>query len=221
MSITPVDHVTEGHGRLITQYSEAESVKNYLLPILTQITELEEMFCDLINNRNIDDATDATLDIIGSKVGQTRAVLATTVLPFFGFFGVEGGLPFATYATANTSSFKSYNDSDEGSNVLARLTDAQYRLYIRARIIKNYTLAKRADVIRAINFLIEPEIVIVQEGVKSYTVNIGKVLSVTEQSLISRTDLIPKPLGIDVEYTYFDFANYTTLANLNSITTTF
>lgn len=220
--VQEVNHIQEAQNRLITQYKEAQTVRNYLSAILTPVNNLEAIFCRLINDRFIDVATNYLLDIIGRLVGQPRTVIATSQIQYFGFEGAEGALPFGSYSNPPLgNTFKSYSDNSEGSTIITNLTDAQYRLYIRARILKNFSSGKRSEIIASINFLFNPDLIVITESDRSYTVNIGKILSETEQALISNTDLIPKPIGIQANYTYFDFANYTTPDNLGSITTPF
>ena len=46
--------------------------------------------------------------------------------------------------------------------------------------------------------------VIITEGDRAYRVDIGRVLTPNEQALLLQTDLLPKPIGIRVEYGFFD-----------------
>lgn len=155
------NHIQQALDRLVIQYTESETVKDYLRAVMPEIQELENVFCDLQDKRFIDTAEGEQLNIIGELVGQSR---------------IAGGQV---------------------------LTDELYRIFIRARIIKNYTRATLEDIIQMIIFILQAEAVFIVEGDRSYQAQIAKNLTPQEIQLIQDTDLLPKPVGIRVSYLYF------------------
>lgn len=198
-----VDHIQAALDRVITQYIESDTVADYLTAVLREANELEQVYCDLILKRFIDTAEGEQLDIIGSIVGQPRTLIDTSILSFFGFDGAPGADTFGTLAdTAIGSRFKSYAEGDTGNTLL---NDVEYRLFIRARIVKNNTRATHEDVIESVMFILgDVETVEIQEGDRAYLILIGKDLDINEQALITNTDLMPKPIGVRASYGVFD-----------------
>lgn len=77
--------------------------------------------------------------------------------------------------------------------------DDDYRLFIRARIIKNSTSSTPEDIISQINFILDVPLVIFIDGDTKYEVFIGRALTPSEKSFIA-SDLIPKTAGVLASY---------------------
>ena len=58
MTIEKIDHQERAVSRLITQYREAANLKGYTAALVAENNDLEQVFCDLLNLRTIDTATD-------------------------------------------------------------------------------------------------------------------------------------------------------------------
>ena len=201
-----VDHIDTAINHLITQYKESETVKDYLRAVLEEANELEQVYCDLIQERFIETAEGKILDIIGSLVGQSRILIDATQLVFFGFDGAAGAASFGEVGNPLVGGrFRSVSEDTTGNNVL---TDPEYRLFIRARIIKNYTRATLEEIISMAQFILDADTIVITEGDRSYTVGIGRLLTLNEQALIANTDLMPKPVGIRASYAFFNPDSY-------------
>lgn len=73
MTITKItDHQQQGIKRLISQYKEKASIESLLNTYFVQIKELENLFFDLLNNRNIQSAIGLQLDNLGTILGEPR-----------------------------------------------------------------------------------------------------------------------------------------------------
>lgn len=84
------------------------------------------------------------------------------------------------------------------------LTDVEYRVFIRARIIKNTTRATRESIIEMITFIFSVTSVTIEEGDREYAVTIVGVLSADERALIGTANLLPKPAGIKDNFILVD-----------------
>lgn len=179
----------------------------YLQLLIGGKIELQEVFRQLMQERSIDTATGAQLDIIGDIVGQPREFIDTALLTFFAFQGY-----------LNAESFGDLNNSAVGgpyydiNNPLAGntlLTDEQYRLFIKAKIIKNNTNATPDQLLEFINFVFgSSQNQLIEEGDAAYTLLIGKELSNFEKVLLTYVSyssgypsrFVPKPIGVRVNY---------------------
>lgn len=218
-----VDHQDAAKKRLIIQYKESDTIRLYLDAVLSLANDLERVFCDLLLKRFIDTAEGVNLDIIGELVGQPRVLIDASIIEFFGFEGDPTARGFTSLSSPETGGrFRSVNESTTGN---ITLTDEDYRLFIRARIIKNNTRASREDIIAMIIFVFGAADVEITEGDRAYLVNIGKVLTNNERALVQSTDLLPKPQGIKANYAFndpdaaFSFASISSPSSVNGFST--
>lgn len=201
-----IDHETKGIARLATQYRESTNLINYIRSILKQSDELEQVFQDLLTKRSIDTAEGIQLDIIGDIVGQSRQLIDVGDLIFFGLQGVvnAGGL-----GDLNDPSLGARLASlDEPTSGFRTLNDEEYRLFIRAKILRNHTRSTIQEIIDAVKFITDATLVVITEGTMSYIVNIGKDLTPNEEALIVNENLVPKTAAVGVAYTEIDPDSY-------------
>jgi len=97
------------------------------------------------------------------------------------------------------------------------LSDDLYRLFIRAKIVKNSTRVTPDDIMGFANFIFETTGSVIQnEGDAAYTLLIGRELTAFERSLLSYVDqtnnyrgyLVPKPVGVRVNYGDYDIDSF-------------
>jgi len=199
-----IDHNALAESRLATQFSESVNLIAYIKALLVEADTLEQVFQDLLEKRWIDTAEGVNLDIIGAIVGQSRILIDASVLSYFGFSGAAGADSFGTLAdTSIGARFKSINESTVGNR---RLTDVEYRAFIKSRIIKNSIIPTIQEVTSFFRFLFNVSQVIVLDGPMRYTVQIGRVLTVNEKALLLNTDIAPKVAAVGVGYQEYDVA---------------
>jgi hypothetical protein len=92
------------------------------------------------------------------------------------------------------------------------LTDEQYRLFIRAKILKNRTNATPNDFLEFIGFVFGTDLnSVIVEGNAEFTILVGKELTSFERSLLTYTSnidgydapFVPKPVGVRINYGQF------------------
>lgn len=179
----------------------------YLQLLLGGKIELQEVFRQLMQERSIDTAVGAQLDIIGEIVGQPREFIDTALLTYFAYLGYPDA---ESYGDLNDSSlggfYKGLNDPIAGNTLL---NDDQYRLFIKAKIIKNSTNATPNQLLEFVNFVFDSDHnQIIEEGDAAYTLLVGKELSTFERVLLTYISyssgypsrFVPKPIGVRVNY---------------------
>jgi hypothetical protein len=188
--------------RLAVQYKESTKLIAYIEALLVEADTLEAVFQSLLADRWIDTAEGVNLDILGAIVGQPRILIDATILSYFGYLTAPGAQSFGSVLDpALGGRFRGVDEATAGNR---GLTDEEYRVFIRARVIKNSTLTTIQEIIDAIKFVVGVEQVILVEGTTFYTIQIGKELTTNEKIFISNTDLIPKPAGVGVGYQEYD-----------------
>lgn len=212
---TSYDYLTEARNRVTEQFKDKEVFDKYLQLLLSANIELQEVFKDLIQKRSIDEATGAQLDIIGEIVGQPRELISADLFTFFGFQGALKADSFGDFNSPNIGSRFYDFGTPLGGNVL--LDDNTYRLFIKAKILKNRTASTPEEFLAFINFVFGTETTaIISEGNASYTILFGRELSTFEQVLLNYVStsqgypsrLIPKTIGVRVNFGWFMSENY-------------
>lgn len=197
-----IDHKELIDKRLATQYTNAPYIRAFLDSILTLSNDLETAVDEIINLRWIDVATGVQLDILGDIVGQKREVLNIDQFEFFGFSGALGAGTFSDLD--NPSLGSRFHSIDEPTTGNVILSDPEYRVFIRARIIKNFTDGTVEDVTEAVELIFDVDSAWVQQlGTAAAKISIGKLLTNSQKLLIQNSDIIVRPAG--VSYTYIEY----------------
>ena len=179
----------------------------YLQLLMGGKIELQEVFRQLMQERSLDTATGSQLDIIGDIVGQPREFIDTALLTYFAYLGYPEAESFGDLNNSGVGGFYRGLDNPLAGNTL--LNDEQYRLFIKAKIIKNNTNATPNQLLDFINFVFDsPKNQLIEEGDAAYTLLVGKELSSFEKILLSYVSyssgypsrFVPKPIGVRVNY---------------------
>jgi hypothetical protein len=197
-----INHKELAESRLATQFKESINLINYLKALLVEADNLEQVFQDLLNKRWIDTAEGVQLDIIGAIVGQPRILVDATILSYFGFSPDPGAQSFGTVNDPSIGG--RFRGKDESTTGNRGLTDDEYRVYIRARIVKNSIIPTLPELLSFLKFLFEVEQIIIIDGAMHYTVQFGRILTANEKAFLLNTDLVPKVAAVGVSYQEYE-----------------
>lgn len=212
---------TEESRELVTEAFKDKPVFDHYLRLISEYSNaVQALYKSLGEERWIDTAVGAQLDILGNIVGQDRVLVGGDLVEFFGYLGA---LNARSYGTLNDPSVGGYyrgkNQPTSGNFVL---NDELYRIFIRAKIMKNTTRATPEDVIKFIRFVFQrvASVWITSSEYGEATMEIfSDGLTLTDRGLIAyflegksyTTYLVPKVLGVkyNIEFvnapTYFGF----------------
>ena len=199
-----INHKTLAESRLATQYRDSIKLIGYIKALLYEADTLESVFKDLLEKRWIETATGVNLDILGSIVGQTREFIDAEIFDYFGFADNPIAQSFGTLSDVGIGGrFRILGEATQGIRLL---TDDEYRVFIKARILRNSTSSTPEEIIAQLRFLFDSPVILIREGLEaSYEISIGRRLSLNEKSIISQTDIVPKTAGVSASYiTEFD-----------------
>lgn len=187
----------------------------YLQILLEGKIELQEVFRQLMQERSIDTAVGSQLDIIGEIVGQPRELIDTALLTYFAYLGYPEAESYGDLNTPGIGGFyRGVNDPIAGNTTL---NDEQYRLFIKAKIIKNSTNVTPPQFIEFMQFVFGIEAsVVIAEGNAEFTIMLGRELSSFEKVLLHYVSyssgypsrFVPKPIGVRINFGEFDIDNY-------------
>lgn len=200
MSSAVLDHQVTGRSRVATQYTESPKFLAYLRALLVSSAELETVFQKIAEQVDIDLAEGVNLDIIGEIVGISRIIPASVQLAFFGFQDNAAALKFGEEGSQGIGA-RFY---DEGEPYLATsvLNDPEFRLLIRAKIVKNHALGTNEDVIAGLAYLfgggMAIQVAVEDIGGMAIQVAVGRPLTYLEKVLITNLDVLPRPAGVRI-----------------------
>jgi hypothetical protein len=157
---------------------------------------------------DIDSAEGVWLDHIGEIVGISRIIPESVALKFFGFQGQESADTFGEEGNISIGSrFRDENESYTATSVLA---DPEYRLLIRAKIVKNHSTGTQEDVLEGLSYLFDTEQIIVQNlGNMEFTYAVGRNLTFQERVILNNLDILARPATVEIRSKiYFDYFRY-------------
>lgn len=209
------DYSVEAEDRVTEQFREQPVFNKYLQLMLAEQIKLQLEFKKLMQERSIDTAVGEQLDIIGRIVGQPRVAAQGDLFNLFGFEEDFSAESFSSLTAPDTGGYWYSLGDPLGGNVI--LGDDMYRLFIKAKIIKNNTASTPEDFIRFCNFIFGVGSVTIQDSTDitpttsaavevTFTRELTKfekwLLHANTQSDGRFSNFMPKTIG--VTFTYYD-----------------
>jgi len=189
MSAPSIDHQATGRSRAALQYQESPKFLAYLKALLAAPVELEGVLQKVALQTDIDQAEGMNLDVLGEIVGISRIVPNSIPVQFFGFQGQPGALVFGEEGyPGNGGRFREETESEFATSVLA---DPDYRLLLKAKIVKNHSKGTNEDMLKGLSYLFG-------QGGMAVQVAVGRQLTFLEKVLITNLDVLPKPAGVRI-----------------------
>lgn len=208
MTIESKDYLELSRARYTQQFKNRGNVDSLVKTWLDGTEAIQKTQSAIDDIKYIDRVHGTNLDNIGDIVGQPRTLVDASLLPYFGFGGDPSSHSYGSLTDPTVGGrWRSLKDNQDGGNI--ELADDLYRMFIRAKIVRNRTIATPEDVIDSIKFVLQADWVQLHEGPAPATISIsiGKNLSETEKNFIrysykdgvNRT-LFVKPAGVRLDY---------------------
>lgn len=202
------DYLQEMRDRVTFAFEDSPVFDKYLQLFNLEYEALQELFRQLMQERSIDTAQGKQLDIIGDIVGQPRELIDSDLLPYFGFEGAGVEQSYGDLYDDRVGGYYWDINTPLAGSVL--LNDDQYRIFIKAKILKNVTRATPEDVINFISFVfgVKKIQITVDSGATQAVVIISDDLNLFERRLLKyffttnkyKSYFVPKPLGVGFEF---------------------
>lgn len=193
-----IDYKKLAKERLATQFKESTNLITYMNLLIEPFQEIQEVLCDVIDSRWLNTAEGKQLDVIGDIVGQPRVFIDSEIFEYFGFDNHAQAQSFGTISDATVGG--RFVSQDEPITGFRELNDDEYRLFIKARIVRNSTSSTPEEIISHLKYLFDAPQVIYTETTTAYQISVGRKLSLNEKSIITDTDILPKTTGVSVDY---------------------
>jgi hypothetical protein len=201
-----VEFLNVARSRVTEQFKDKRVYDKYLQMLLSGKVELQNVIKDTMQLRSIDTAVGAQLDVIGEIVGRPRGLVTSEIFTYFGFDGAMQADSFSS--TTDPTVGGQWYSLNAPVGISREPSDDEYRLILKAKIIKNRTMARPEDVIAAYKFLFGASQVTIDESSPAEVrIGIGKILNNVERGLLfdlgGAGQLLPKPAGVSYSYTEF------------------
>ena len=140
----PIDHIALGLSRVAKQYQNSPNFLAYLTALLQQNQSVETLLQSMYELPDIDAMSGVNLDVIGRIVGISRVIPNAIELVYFGFEGYSDQTVFGELGQDGIGS-RLYDLGDPISESTS-LGDVEYRLLLKAKIMKNSSHATGGDI---------------------------------------------------------------------------
>lgn len=203
-----IDHVAIGSSRVIKQYQGSPKFLAYLSALLSMVATVEDLLQSMYQLPDIDSMTGANLDVIGRIVGISRDIPNAIQLSFFGFNGYSYETVFGELDQAGIGS--RFYELGEPYAATSTLGDIEYRMLLRAKIMRNGSHGTCEEILAALCFLFEVTVANVDDfGGMVLGLAVGRQLTATERAMIVNLDILPRPACVLIaSVTTYDPADY-------------
>lgn len=211
------DYLEEARERVTEAFKNKPVFDHYLRLLSGYSNEVQDVLKALGEERWIDTAVGAQLDILGNIVGQDRVIIGGDLIEFFGYLGALNAKSYGTIYNPSIGGYYRGKDQPVGGNLV--LSDEVYRIFIRAKIMKNTTRSTPEDIIRFIRFVF-PNVysVWINEsayGEASFDI-FSNSLTLLDKGLIAyflegksyTTYFVPKTLGVKYNFNFVEAPQY-------------
>ncbi|WFP45959.1 structural protein [Pseudomonas phage vB_VIPPAEUMC01] len=200
------DYLEVARERVTEQFKEKPIFDRFLQVLLSGKFDIQNALEDLQTLRSLDTATGKQLDIIGDIVGRPRGLVYQDIFNYFGFAGTERAGSFGSLSDPKVGA-PWYSVGAPTGNA-REPSDEEYRMILKAKIIKNRTNSTPEQVIEAYKFVFGvPEVFLEEYAPAAVRIGIGKILTNVERSLLfdlgGAGALLPKTIGVNYTYTEF------------------
>lgn len=194
---TAGEMVSRMHRRMLTQYKESTNFKAFIEVFGLELEAVQEVLCSMYAMRDIDTAEGDALDEIGEGVGWPRCHCLGEQQPVFGF---STGNPCCDPGNVVGWCEGNWGGLECGGLDYRKdycFDDALYRVFIKAKMIKNRSNGNPEDVITVAQLLFGNDASILSQGGGKLDVMTGRYLTTQEKRIIDLyKEVIPSVRGV-------------------------
>lgn len=185
---------------LIKQYWEKPNARAEIAAMVSPFTKAADVFQQIKDGFDLDQAVGAQLDIVGKIVGASRIVNAVVPKIHFGFNGNPNARGFASVFDSNRVSAPFFSVFQPAYTAL-QLDDDTYRFYIRVRIASNSASAymvsdDRVSIQDVINTAFDGQAYVIDKQDMSLALYVSVQFDSDRLRLVLNQNLLPKPQGV-------------------------
>lgn len=192
LNTTPSDRAVS---LLVGQYVNSPNLQAYIAALMVEFDELHTNSLVAISGRTIDNATGATLEVIGKIVGQPRGTKHELSGVFFGFFNALGAGSYGSEGTPSAGA--DWRSISNDSFIIVDWSDNEYRKFIKARVIKNTKAITVNTLIEIILQVVDgiDDVEVTNVSPLVYNIHIPEIVGDNDKLLLLTAELLPVPVG--------------------------
>ena len=198
---------------LIFQYRDKPKARAHIEALLERYDEVYELLNSIPVQYDIDNAVGEQLDVLGRILGISRTVPYAVPKMYFGFTDNPNALTFSR-RLKTTGTKPPFKRKSEQTHTSGELNDYQYRIFLKAKAIKNNAKAYMIDedeslsLQNAVDFLFENAAYVLDNQDMSLSIYIDVSYDLSLLQYIKQLDLIPRPQGVQIKtYLYYEDGN--------------
>lgn len=177
---------------LIWQYRGKPKARQTVGLLLSESKRVFQSAVALADILDIDKSSGYGLDLIGRHVGMGRTMKSFIPKDYFGWLGIDGALGFSN------GLFYRYGDSLQKS---VNLDDADYRFFIRAKIIKNFQHPTMEGITRSLQHLLGQQSFVIDNYDMTMNVVVpAEFLTPFRLHAILKLDILSRPIGVRYQF---------------------
>lgn len=186
---------------LIGQFESKKVLYAILEALGEEMDELTTAMQDIRDKRWINTGEGAQLDGIGEIVSQSRQVNEAVQIPFLGFDGQPNAQGFE---------IGRFRDSWETWLRSVNMSDPEYRIVLKAKVVKDTSPCTAEDTISSLRFIFDaPTVVVHDRGNAKFSAAIGRRLNDNEIAVAKVLDLFVRAGGVGIiEMEHYHADNY-------------
>jgi Protein of unknown function (DUF2612) len=214
MASSYLDRIELAQSRTANMYAESTRFQQWLSVLVGLQQDSEDCLQQMALQAEIEQATGVNLYTIATIVGAPIVYTSKLLSPFIGFNDQQGGFPFWDEDDPAITGGE-WREDGEHEVTLDELWEAQ-RLVIRCKIVKNHSDGSGDAVQRGLMFLFpNVQCIVYDNRNMSFSIGIGRELSPIEKELILLYDILPRPVGVQLDQVvaydqpFFGFADQT------------
>ena len=187
---------------LIWQYQDKPKAQKHIELILSEFEKIYNLLNVIPDAFDLDKAVGKQQDILGKILGISRNAPFAVSKKFFGFTNNINSYSFDK--RLKTTGFKiPFKKKFEDIYTSGRLDDNQYRIFLKAKAIKNNVRATMIDDNKlsmqdAINFLFNDASYMIDNQDMAMTIYIDNSYGIHLLKYIKQLDLLPRPQGVEL-----------------------
>lgn len=206
---TEKNYIEGAREKYTMAFSDKVVFDKFIQLVILEIQELQSALKDLTQLRTLEEARGVQLDIVGDILGQPRVLLD---VDFLEFFGMEGNPRAHRLGDLFSNRGGIFFDLDERLQGSVSLDDETYRIMLKAKIAKNTTRGTPEEMMWYLNFIFgtsasftaESSAVVIALISDNLTPQQVMLLSYINRSGDYDVTLFPKPIGVRMEYGFYD-----------------
>jgi len=214
--------MSQDYSQLLTsEYANSPNLIQTVQLTANAIGDITTLLQSLPAQFDLDTAIGSQLDVDGQWIGFARTIGGVIVVQFFGFADDATALTFGELG--NPAVGGRFLELGEDTSTTATLSDPEYRLLLRAKILQNDWDGSVAEFEAAVSDVIAMPTTIIDPGTSVVLIMPSQAVDPVLTQLLTNYDLLPRAAGVRYQFVFpqsgyaWTTAGTATSPNINTV----